>query len=101
MIRSSPARYSSHPPPPARTLSRRALIALVALGLPALAMAAVSAKPRTRARLAPAERGLYVAIPHPASVEMRRKGAYIARSRRLPLIAEPGVKDVVVKEFRK
>lgn len=83
-----------------RRLSRPALAAVLTVGLAVLAMSVVSAMPRPRPAVArAADHTKYVAIPHPSNTEAKRKGAYIARSRRLPLIAEPGVTDVVIKEF--
>lgn len=99
MIRIPPAR-SVPPTATPRTLSRRALVVLFALAVPALAMVAVGATPNRRgATERTSNRGKYVAIPHPADADTRRKGAYLARSRKLPLIAESGVTEIVIKEF--
>jgi hypothetical protein len=76
------------------------LAAVLTVGLAVLAMSAVRAMPRLRPAVARAtDHTKYVAIPHPSDTKTKRKGAYIARSRRLPLISEPGVTDVVIKEF--
>lgn len=99
MIRILPAR-SSPPTSAPRRFSRRALVVLLALGVPALAMVAVGATPSRRSSAGRTyNRGKYVAIPHPADADTRRKGAYLARSRKLPLIAETGVTEVVIKEY--
>lgn len=45
--------------------------------------------------------GRYVAVPINPSSEMRRKAGYLARVHELPLVAEPGVADVQIKEFKR
>lgn len=45
------------------------------------------------------EAGRYVAVPLGAGNEARRKAAFFARKHRLPLIAEPGVKEVEIRSF--
>lgn len=82
-------------------LSRRAVLALFLLlsaGAAKAAWPSVIATPKKPT--ASRTRAQYVAIPHPGTAEWRRRGAYVARKHSLPLIAEPGVVGVVIKEFR-
>lgn len=88
-------------------LSRRALIAMLLLLSAGATRAAWTngseneTAPAQRKPSTPgAARSRYVAIPHGADTELRRRGAYLARKLNLPLIAETTVKGVVIKEFR-
>jgi hypothetical protein len=44
--------------------------------------------------------GRYVSLPHPATAEMKRQAAYLARLHELPLIAEPGAARVEIRRFK-
>jgi hypothetical protein len=56
-----------------------------------------SAEARAAAPMTP---GLYVAIPHPATPEMRREAAYLSRRLNLRQIEEPGAPRVEIRRFQ-
>lgn len=86
-----------------RVFSRRIVLALLMLLSAAAVRAAwpagepVGTQTRSNNKL----RSRYVAIPQRADTDLRRRGAHLARKFDLPLIAEPGVNGVVIREFRK
>lgn len=44
--------------------------------------------------------GRYVALPHPATADMKREAAFLARKYQLPLIAEPDATSVEIRRFK-